>query len=46
MPGLPAGSPPTPMELLSSARMEKMLAGMREVYDYIILDLPPCGRGR
>lgn len=36
-------TPPNPMELLSSARMEKLLAGLREVYDYIILDLPPVG---
>ena len=36
-------TPPNPMELLSSARMEKMLARLRESYDYIILDLPPVG---
>lgn len=36
-------TPPNPMELLSSARMEKLLASLREVYDYIILDLPPVG---
>ena len=36
-------TPPNPMELLSSGRMERMLAGMREPYDYIILDLPPVG---
>ena len=35
--------PPNPMELLSSARMEKMLALLRNKYDYIILDLPPVG---
>ena len=35
--------PPNPMELLSSARMEKMLALLRSKYDYIILDLPPVG---
>ena len=34
-------TPPNPMELLSSARMEKMIARLRENYDYIILDLPP-----
>ena len=34
-------TPPNPMELLSSARMEKMIARLRESYDYIILDLPP-----
>lgn len=36
-------TPPNPMELLSSMRMEKMLAQLRESYDYIILDLPPVG---
>ena len=33
--------PPNPMELLSSARMEKMLEQLREKYDYILVDLPP-----
>lgn len=36
-------TPPNPMELLSSARMEKMLEQLRDSYDYIILDLPPVG---
>jgi Mrp family chromosome partitioning ATPase len=31
------------MELLSSARTEKMLEQLRTGYDYIILDLPPVG---
>ena len=35
--------PPNPMELLSSVRMEKLIALLRESYDYIILDLPPVG---
>lgn len=34
-------NPPNPVELLGSARMEKMLKALREPYDYIILDLPP-----
>ena len=34
-------TPPNPMELLSSGRMEKMLGRLRGHYDYIILDLPP-----
>ena len=34
-------NPPNPMELLGSARMEKMLEALHEPYDYIILDLPP-----
>ncbi|MBQ7123824.1 MAG: polysaccharide biosynthesis tyrosine autokinase [Oscillospiraceae bacterium] len=33
--------PPNPMELLSSARMEKIINKYKEDYDYIILDLPP-----
>ena len=36
-------TPPNPMELLSSARMEKLVARLRENYDYVILDLPPVG---
>jgi capsular exopolysaccharide synthesis family protein len=36
-------NPPNPVELLSSARMVKMLAKLRTVYDYVILDLPPIG---
>ena len=36
-------NPPNPIELLSSDRMEKALAELRESYDHIILDLPPVG---
>ena len=36
-------NPPNPVELLSSARMAKMLNKLRSVYDYVILDLPPIG---
>ena len=36
-------NPPNPIELISSARMEKMLTNLRNAYDYIILDLPPVG---
>ena len=36
-------TPPNPMELISSARMKKMLKTLRQSYDYIILDLPPVG---
>lgn len=36
-------NPPNPVELLSSTRMSKMLYQLREMYDYIILDLPPIG---
>jgi len=35
--------PPNPMELLSSAKMEKMLEALKEKFDFIILDLPPVG---
>lgn len=33
--------PPTPSELLGSARMSAFMAKMKEQYDLIILDLPP-----
>ena len=36
-------TPPNPMELLSSPKMEKMLELLRQNYDYIILVLPPVG---
>ena len=36
-------NPPHPVELLSSDRMKKALGVLREVYDYVILDLPPVG---
>lgn len=36
-------NPPNPVELLSSARMAKVLKGLRHAYDYVILDLPPIG---
>ena len=36
-------NPPNPVELLSSAKMSKLLARLREEYDYILLDLPPMG---
>lgn len=35
--------PPNPIELLSSAKMERFLRGMRQSFDYVILDLPPVG---
>ena len=39
---LPAGDiPPNPSELLGSERMHALLARYSEVFDYIILDLPP-----
>lgn len=39
---LPAGEiPPNPSELLGSRRMENLLLALKEVFDYIIIDLPP-----
>ena len=39
---LPAGDiPPNPSELLGSERMHALLTRYAEVFDYIILDLPP-----
>jgi len=39
---LPSGDvPPNPSELLGSSRMENVLERSREVFDYIIIDLPP-----
>ena len=34
-------NPPNPVELLSSARMTKLIGGMRDIFDYVIIDLPP-----
>ena len=34
-------NPPNPVEMLSSLRMERLLNSLREVYDYVLLDLPP-----
>lgn len=34
-------TPPNPVELLSSTKMEKTMEAFRAHYDYIILDLPP-----
>lgn len=36
-------NPPNPIELLSSSTMEKALTSLRDIYDYIIIDLPPVG---
>ena len=33
--------PPNPTELLASKRFELMLDSLKEVYEYIVLDLPP-----
>lgn len=39
---LPSGDiPPNPTELLGSNRMENILKQLREIFDYIIIDLPP-----
>ncbi len=36
-------TPPNPIELLSSERMSHFINNIRDVYDYVILDLPPVG---
>ena len=33
--------PPNPSELLASERMQQLMEMLREMYDYIIVDLPP-----
>ena len=39
---LPSGDiPPNPSELLGSSRMGKILDQLREIFDYIVVDLPP-----
>ena len=39
---LPSGDiPPNPSELLGSSRMKNILDQLREMFDYIIIDLPP-----
>ena len=39
---IPSGNiPPNPSELLGSRRMETILTKLREMFDYIIIDLPP-----
>lgn len=39
---LPAGKiPPDPTWLLSSQQMEDIFVGLKEYYDYIVVDLPP-----
>ena len=39
---LPSGDiPPNPSELLGSSRMKNVLDQLREIFDYIIIDLPP-----
>jgi len=39
---LPSGEiPPNPSELLGSGRMESILNGLKDKFDYIIIDLPP-----
>lgn len=36
-------NPPNPVELLSSTRMSQAIEQLKEVYEYIIIDLPPIG---
>ncbi|TDB63383.1 GumC family protein [Arundinibacter roseus] len=35
--------PPNPSELLSNGRLPKLLAELRQKYDYILIDAPPFG---
>ena len=34
--------PPNPAELISCARTDKLFKKLSEIYDYIIIDTPPC----
>lgn len=39
---IPAGNiPPNPSELLGGRRMETIMTKLREMFDYIVIDLPP-----
>lgn len=41
---LPAGiTPPNPTELLESARMQEVLARLRDDFDMVVIDVPPVG---
>ncbi len=41
---IPAGDvPPNPSELLNSDRMARLIAKLRTMYDFIVIDLPPVG---
>ena len=41
---IPAGDvPPNPSELLNSDRMARLVAKLRTMFDYIVIDLPPVG---
>lgn len=35
--------PPNPLELIASEKTEQLLADLKEMYDYIIIDSPPVG---
>jgi len=42
---LPSGPiPPNPSEMISSAKMKRMLSALEETYDHIIIDSPPLLR--
>ncbi|MBR3960652.1 MAG: polysaccharide biosynthesis tyrosine autokinase [Clostridia bacterium] len=36
-------NPPNPMELISSEKMRNLIEEFRNIYDYVIIDLPPIG---
>ena len=35
--------PPNPVELLGSAKFDELIKGVREVYDYVVIDAAPLG---
>ena len=35
--------PPNPAELLNGDRMKELIKKLKNQYDYIIIDTPPCG---
>ena len=39
---LPGLIPPNPTELLASEKMKKIVEELKEKYDYVIFDTPPC----
>lgn len=36
-------TPPNPVELIGSGKMQRAITALREKFDYIILDMPPVG---
>ncbi len=41
---LPCGTlPPSPAELIESARLTQLISGLRGTYDFVLMDSPPAG---